>query len=170
MAHLHQKSPQSLPGASTHSTMVTQRSMSWSWIDNSHPLSYYINLPSHSRDQAISNFDHKNFKVKIMGVVKGHGHVVSPASNWFTSSLLHINQTNKSWDSTISKFDLEKSKVKVMGEVIGQGHVVHPVSIWCTSFSFHLDQTKHSRDMANIAFDLEKTQKFFIEFLQNLIR
>ena len=63
-----------------------------------------------------------NIKVKVMGVVKRHDHVVSPVSNWFTSFLLHINQTNNSWNKAISKFDLEISKVKVKGEVKGQSH------------------------------------------------
>ena len=96
-----------------------------------------------------------------MVVVKGRGHIVSPAFYYFTSFTFHISQTNISWDTSISKFDLETSKVKVMGKVNGQGHILYPVSNRCTSCSFHINQTNHSWDMAKVVFDLEKTNPKF---------
>ena len=45
------------------------------------------------------------------------GHIVGPASNWFTAFLFHINRTNSSCDATVCKFHHEKSKVNVMCEV-----------------------------------------------------
>ena len=100
-----------------------------------------------------------NSKVKVMGVVKGQCHTVSPVSYQLTCFSFHINQTNTSWDTAISKFDLETSKVKVMSEVKGQGHILYPVSNRCTSF--HINRTNHSWDMAKIVFDLEKTHPKF---------
>ena len=78
-----------------------------------------------------------NYKVKVMGVVKGQDHTVSPVSNWFAFfcftvspvsnwfAFLLFQSENNSWDTAILKFDLEKSKVKVMGEVNGRGHIIH---------------------------------------------
>ena len=33
-----------------------------------------------------------NYKIKVMDVVKGQDHTISPVSNWFVFFLLHINQ------------------------------------------------------------------------------
>ena len=88
-----------------------------------------------------------NYKVKVIGVVKGQDHTVSPVSNWFAFFYVSHQSDNNSPDTTILKFDLEKSKV--MGEVKGQGDMVHPVSNRCTSFSFHINQTNHSWNMSN---------------------
>ena len=51
------KSPQSLSGTPTHPTMVTQKSVSWPWMNDSHIPSFHVNQPSHSWDKAISNSD-----------------------------------------------------------------------------------------------------------------
>ena len=53
-----------------------------------------------------------NDKVKIMGKVKGQGHIVHPVSNRCTSFLFHINRTNHSWDMSNRVFDLEKTHPK----------------------------------------------------------
>ena len=87
-----------------------------------------------------------NSKVKVMGVVKGQGHTIGPASYQLTSFSFHSNQTNNSADRAILKFDLETSKV--MSEVKGQGHILYPVSNQCNSFLFHINRTFHSWDMA----------------------
>ena len=96
-----------------HHTMVTQESLSWSWMNNSHPfrtLSISHPIP------AIRLFQTLILKLQGEGhgVVKEQSRSVSPVSNWFASFLLHINQTNNSWDTytAISKFDLEQSKIK----------------------------------------------------------
>ena len=73
-----------------------------------------------------------------MGVVKRQGHIVSPVSNCFPSSLFYINQNNNFWDTaTVSKFDLEKSKVKVMGKVKGL------VSEWVIKFRVTISMLNH---------------------------
>ena len=51
------KSPQSLYNTSTHPTMVTHRSQSWSWMIDSHPFHSMSISPPHSSNKAISNFD-----------------------------------------------------------------------------------------------------------------
>ena len=70
-------------------------------------LLYHASRPSHSWDKVVSNFELWNFKAKVMSVIKGQGHVVSPVFNWLASILFHIIQTNNSWVTAISKFDLE---------------------------------------------------------------
>ena len=49
-------------------------------------------------NKAISKFDLDTFKVKVMGEVKGQGHIVNPVFNRCTSFSLHISWTNHSWD------------------------------------------------------------------------
>ena len=67
-----------------------------------------------------------NFKVKVMGVIKRQGHVVSPVSDslpfYFTSIRTTLPKIQQFWNLT-----LKKSKVKVMGEAKGQGRIFHPV-------------------------------------------
>ena len=94
-----------------------------------------------------------NYKIKVIGVVKGQDHTVNSLSNWFPFFLLHVNQITI---PEIQLFDLEKSKVHVMGEVKGQGHIDHPVSNRCTPFSCHINRTNHSWDITNGVFNLEK--------------
>ena len=113
-----------------------------------------------------------NSKVKVMGVVKGQRHTVSPTSYQLTSFSFHINHTINSWDRAISKFDLETSKVKVKSVVKGQCHTLYPVLNRCTSFSFHINRTNHSWDMAKIVCDIEKTHPKFCQdnsFQQNSV-
>ena len=76
----------SLSNTSTHPIMVTQRSRSWS-----HPF-HSMSISPHSWNKAISNYDLENFKVEVMGVVKGQGHTVGPISSWFALFQFHINQ------------------------------------------------------------------------------
>ena len=61
-----------------------------------------------------------SFKVKVLGMVKGQGHIFGPVSNWFVSRFFQINQTNNSWDTVISKFDLQGK-----GHGWGQGSSSH---------------------------------------------
>ena len=87
------KSPQSLYGTSTHPTMVTHRSQSWSWMINSQPfLSMSISAPPPFLKKGYHKPWPLNYKVKVMGVVKGQDHTVSSVSNWFAFFLFHINQ------------------------------------------------------------------------------
>ena len=132
MARQHQKSPRSLSSTSIQTP--------WPHKGQHHGHEWTTHIPFVPCQLALpflrqGNFKlcSWNFKVKVMGVVKGQGHVVSPVDNSFTSFWLHISQTNNSWDTTFSKVDLEKSKVKVIGEVKGQGPIVHPAFNWCTS-------------------------------------
>ena len=133
------------------------RSWSWSWMIDSHPFrSMSISPHPPPPPPTFLKWGYFkpwpwNYKVKVMGVVKGQDHTVSPVSNWFAFFLVHINQITIQ-DTAILKFHLEISKVKVMGEVKGQGHIVHPESNRCTSFSFSINRTNHSWDMSNGVF------------------
>ena len=87
--------------------------MSWSWMDDSHPLrSMSIGCPI----PEIRLF--QTLTLKLQG--QGHGCGQRARSYNGPSILLtrffsfHINQTNNPWNTAISKFDLETSKVRVM--------------------------------------------------------
>ena len=69
------KSPRSLPGTSTHPTMVTLDNIMVmnKWLTS---FSFHDNQPPYSWDKAISNS--WNSKVKVMGVFKGQAHTVGP--------------------------------------------------------------------------------------------
>ena len=161
------KSPRSLSGTSAHLTMVALvNNTSHEWVT----LILFVSCQSTAPFLRYSNFRlwPWNSKVKVMGVVMGQCHTVSPVSYQLTSFSFYINQTNNSLDTAISKFDLETSKVNVMSEVKGQGHILYPVSNRCTSFLFHINRTNHAWDMAKIVFDLEKTHpKFLKKICQN---
>ena len=113
-AYRCQKSPRSLSGTFAHPSMGTQMSTSWSGMNDSHPYHTMWIDPAIHEIKLLHTLAW-NFKVNVMDVVKGWGHVVSPVAKWFTSFSLNINQTNDSSDTAISKLDLEKSNVNVMG-------------------------------------------------------
>ena len=110
--------------------MVTHRSQSWPWMIDSHPFrSMSItppppptpHPPPHSSNKSISNFNYFkswNYKVKVMGEVKGEGHIVHPVSNQCTSFWFHINRTNHSWDMSNIVFDLEKTHPKFSKKIL----------------------------------------------------
>ena len=68
----------------------------------------------HCSNKAISNFKLRpwNYKVNVMGEVKGQGHIIHPVSNRYTSFSFNINGTNHSWDMFNRVFDLEKTHRK----------------------------------------------------------
>ena len=166
------KSPRSHPPTPPWS----HKSISWSWMDDSHPFSFIVNRPPHLWDKAISDSDLETPRSRswVWSKVK----VIQSAQYHINSLPFHSTSIRPT--IPISKFDLETSKVKVMSEVKGQGHLLYPVSNQYTSFSFHINRTNHSWDMAQIGFDLEKKKKktkeklpkyqFSMEFPQNLIR
>ena len=130
-------------------------SISWSWIDYSHPLrSISIGHPI----PEIRLF--QTLTLKLQGQSHRCGQRARSYS-WSSILLTHFLIISHPWDTAISKFDLETSKVKVMHQVKGQGHILYPVYNWCISFLFHINWTVHSCDMAKIAFDLEKTNTKF---------
>ena len=65
---------------------------------------------------AVLKFDFEKSKVKVMGEVKGQGHIVHPVSNQCTSFSFHINRTNQSWDMSNRVFDLEKNTSEIFKE------------------------------------------------------
>ena len=73
------KSPRSLSGTSAHPTMVTLVNIMVlnGWLTS---FSFHVNQPPHCWDKAIWGSDLETPKVKVMGVVKGQGHSVSPES------------------------------------------------------------------------------------------
>ena len=123
------------------------------WLSS---LSFHVNRPSHSWDQAISNSDLEMSRSCGMVVQSVH-HLINSLPFHFT-----IRPTIPEIRA-FSKFDLEKSKVKVMSEVQDQGHIVYPVSNPCTSLSFHINRTNHSRDMSKRVFSLEKIHPIFLK-------
>ena len=93
--------------AISDSDLETPRSRSWVWSKGKviQSAQYHINsLPiiSHQtnnfRDRAISKFDIKTSKGKVMSEVKDQGHILYPVSNQCTSFSFHINRTSHSWD------------------------------------------------------------------------
>ena len=101
-----------------------------------------------------------NVKVKVMGVVKGQGHIVGSVSNWFISFSFHINQTNNSWDTVISKFELEKSTINVMGEFEVTQSTRYGSNPY-TSFSFYVNRTTIHKLWAIECLTLKKTHPKF---------
>ena len=166
-AHGHLKSPQSLHSTSTHPTMVTHRSQSWSWMIDSHTFhSMSISPPPpYSSNGAISNFDFETTRSRSWVLSKGK----TLQSAQYLTDLLSFCFTSIWWQFLrYIYFEIWPWNIKV------QGHIVHPVSNRCTSFSFHINRTNHSCDMSNRVFDLEKThpkfsRKFFVKnsFQQN---
>ena len=67
---------------------------------------------NNSWDTANLKFDLEKSKIKVMGEVKGQGHIVHPVCNRCTSFSFHINRTNHSWDMSNRVFDLEKTHPK----------------------------------------------------------
>ena len=75
------------------------------------PFSHADNMISQSAARFLESlkFDLEKSKVKVMGEVKGQGHIVYPVSNQCTSFLFNINRTNHSCDMSNRVFDLEKN-------------------------------------------------------------
>ena len=87
----------------------------WSHKGDSHGHERLIHIPFMSIGPTIPDFHFLKFQTltlqsklvtwpwkfntKVMGVVKGQGHIISPVPNWFASFLFHINWTNSSWDT-----------------------------------------------------------------------
>ena len=93
------KSPWLLSGKSTQSTMVTQKSIPWSWMVDS-TLSFHVNWPPYSSDKACSISDLETSRSKSW--VWPNGYIIGPVSYSFASFSFHNNQTNNPWDTVIS--------------------------------------------------------------------
>ena len=86
---------QSLFGTSTHPTMVTQKSISWSWMDNSHPFrSMSINHPIPEIIKAFSNSDLDTFVLHGITQVQQIEHpdkifptAVESCCNWINNTI-----------------------------------------------------------------------------------
>ena len=76
----------------------------------------HINQTNISLDAAIMKFDLERSNFKVIGEVKGQGHIVHPVYNWHTSYLFHFNQNNHSWFMTSRMFDLEEIHPKILKE------------------------------------------------------
>ena len=81
---------------------------------------------NNSWDTAILKFDLEKSKVKVMGEVKGQGHIVHPVSNWCASFSFHINRTNHfrdmynsvwPWKNHIRNFQRKFAKNKVPNRI-----------------------------------------------------
>ena len=127
------KSPQSLSDTSTHPTMDTHRSWSWSWMMDLHPfcsMSISPPIPQIRLFQTLT--------LKLQGEGHGCGQRARPYSQPSIQLICFLfvshQSVNNPRDTAILKFYLEKSKVYVMGEVRGWGHIIHQISNRCTSF------------------------------------
>ena len=161
------KSPWSLSGTIRPPTMITLNNIMGmnGWLTS---FLFHVNRTFHFMRLGYCRLWPWNSKVKVMDVIKGQSHIVSPVSYWLASFSFHINQTNNSWDTAISKFDLEISKVKVMSEAKRSRSHIAP-SIQPMHFLLISHQSdNHSWDMTKIVFDLEETHpKFLNTICQN---
>ena len=81
------KSPQSLSGTSIHPTMVTLKSISWSWIDDSHS-SFHVNRLCHSWDKVTSKSDTSRSRSSVWSkgkVIKVAQYLINSLPFHFTS-------------------------------------------------------------------------------------
>ena len=108
----HQKSPQSLSSRSWHLIFVTKRSQSWSGMTtNSHPFCSMSDDPPIPEICVFQNLAKKSM-VKTMCVIKGEGHIVGLATDWFTYFSFDINHLWHPWDTAISNIHLEYPRSK----------------------------------------------------------
>ena len=106
------KSSQSLSVVSTHPTMVTQRSRSWSWMIDSHLFCSMSIGPPIPEIRLPPVF--QTLILKIQGQDHEYGRRTRSHS-WPSIQLIaffpfHISQTNNSWDTLISNLTLENSR------------------------------------------------------------
>ena len=109
------------------------------------PLSFYVYRPSHSWDEAVSNFDlEARLKPKViwMGLVKGQGPIVGPISNWFTSFWFHTNQIYNPWNTAISKFNLENPRSRSWVSQKSRSHYSSSLIYWRMIFFIHISDQK----------------------------
>ena len=139
---------------STHPTMVTQKSMSCLWMDDSHlfrSLSIGRPIPDIRLFQTLT--------LKLQGQVhrcgQGKGNTFGPVPYQFASFFIS-HQSDQKFLRIFRKLTLQKSKIKVLNEVQGPGHITYPISNPCTSLSSHNNWTNHSWDMAIRVLDFEK--------------
>ena len=64
-------------------------------------FSFHINETNNSWDRAISKFDLAKPKFKVLGEVKGQGHIVEPESNLCNSFLFHVP---RQWDKPFLRY------------------------------------------------------------------
>ena len=132
-ARQHLKSPRSLSGTSTHPTMVTQKSISWSWMDDSHlfrsmsidhpvlgiRLFQTLTLKLQGQDHGCGQRERSYSQPSILLICFlfiSHQSDQYPVSNQCTSFYFCINRTNHSWDMAKRVFDLEKKTFKIFKE------------------------------------------------------
>ena len=147
MAHRRLKSPQSLCGTSTHPTMVTHRSQSWSWMIDSHPF----------RSMSVSppNPQIRLFQTLILKL-KGQGHgcgqrarpFLSRVSVWYAFCLLHQSDDNSCY-TAILKFDL---KIKCQCHGWGQSSMSHSLP---SIQSIHILFVSHQSDQPFLIYPTE---------------
>ena len=161
------KSPWSLSGTSTHPTMVTQGSISWSWMDDSHLfLSMSIGRPI--PEKAISESDLETPRSRSW--VWSKGKVIWSAQYPINSLPFHFTSIRP----TIPEIQLfrnltlkhPRSRSWVRSKVKVTFYTQYPT--YALPFRFTSNQTNHIWDMAKIVSDLEKTHpKFLKKICQN---
>ena len=114
-------------------------------------LSFHVNQPYDSWFKAISNFGLK-FKVKVMDVVIGTGHINGPVSiNLLPFGFTSIRLT------TIPDMELfwKKGQCYGWGQRLGW-HNWPNIQFRCSSILFQVNRTNHYWPMVNRVFDLKK--------------
>ena len=143
-------------------TLVTQRSMSWPWMDNPRPFRT-MSIGHPFPEIGYFKLWPWNLKVKVMDVVKRQCYVVSPVPDSllfrFTSIRATMSEIRLFWPW----------KIQGYRHGWGQSCIVHAVSNQRTSFSCRVIRTNHSWDMANSLLDLEKNPSNFEENFAKII-
>ena len=161
MAHRRPKSPQSLCGTSTHPTMVTHRSQSWSWMIDSYPFRSMSVSPPNPQ---IRLFQTLILKLKC----QGHGcgqrarPFLSPVSIWYAFCLLHQSDYNLYY-TAILKFDL---KIKCQCHGWGQSSMSHSLP---SIQSIHILFVSHQSDQPFLIYPTENIKSISVWCCLNLL-
>ena len=147
------KSTQLLSGTSSQSTMVTLKSISWSWMDDSHPFRPMLTGHCISKIRLLQTLTFK---------FEGHGHGCGQRARAYgrlnillIRFFFILHQSNQQF-LRYSYFEIGALKIQDQCDTLGQsqGHMLYPASNRCTFFSFYINRTNHSWDMSKRVFDL----------------
>ena len=158
MAHRRLKSPRSLFGISTHSTMVMQVNIMVmnGWLTS---FSFHVNHTSHSWDKAISDYILETLRSRSWLWSKGK--VIQSANYTFDSLPFHL--TSDQQFLRCSYIEIWPWNIQGWGHEWGQmlrSYIIPSIQQMHIIF-VHTNRTNHSSDMAKMLFGLEKTHPNF---------
>ena len=153
----------SLSGTFTHLTMVTQKSVTWSWMDNS----FHGNRPAHSWDKAISNSDLKTSRSRSWlwskgKVIQSDQYLINSHPYHFTSIRPTIPEIQLF--TNLFKNPESRSCVRSKVNVTKYTHTQYPTE--AQSFLFHITRTNHTipEIWSKECLNLKNTSEFFGKF------